>query len=198
MEYLDIVDEKGEPVGAVISREEAHRLGVRHRTSHVWILRDRGEGTEVLLQLRTLNKDSFPGCFDISSAGHIPAGMDFVDSALRELKEELGLTAAPEELICCGDLSISNETVFHGKPFRDNQVSRVFYLIRDVDPGQLVLQAEEVAGVRWLSLEKCIAYTEASFLHIPFEEDAYQWSCILPEELKMLPKELNGGMNVGR
>ncbi len=32
-------------------------------------------------------KDSFAGCYDISSAGHIPAGQDYLESALRELKE---------------------------------------------------------------------------------------------------------------
>ncbi len=194
MELLDIVDENGEPTGQVVTREKAHSEGIRHRTAHVWILRDRGAGTEVLLQIRTMNKDSFPGCYDISSAGHIPAGMGFTESALRELKEELGLSAAPEELICCGDLSISNETIFHGRPFKDDQVSRVFYLVRDVEPDSLALQEEEVAGVRWLSLEKCKAFAGASFNHIPFEEDAYQWSCIFPEELEMLPGKLNGGV----
>ena len=187
MEYLDIVDEKGEPTGEVIAREEAHARGIRHRTSHVWILRDRGEGTEVLLQKRTMNKDSFPGCYDISSAGHIPAGMGFTESALRELEEELGLTVKPEELVYCGDLTLCNETVFHGKPFKDNQFSRVFYLIRDIDPDMLRLQADEVDCVRWLSLEKCIAYADASAHHAAFEEDAYEWSCIIPEELRMLP-----------
>lgn len=76
-------------------RSEAHRLGLRHRTSHVWLVPARKNGVlEVLLQKRSDEKDSFPGCYDISSAGHIPAGQGFVDSALRELKEELGVTAS--------------------------------------------------------------------------------------------------------
>jgi hypothetical protein len=36
---------------------------------------------------------------DISSAGHIPAGMDFVQSALRELFEGLGVEAQAEDSI---------------------------------------------------------------------------------------------------
>ena len=52
---------------------------------------------ELLLQKRSQQKDSYPGCYDISSAGHSPAGVDFIPSALRELKEELGLDARPVE-----------------------------------------------------------------------------------------------------
>lgn len=39
MEYFDVVDEKGVPTGATVSREAAHRDGVRHRTAHVWVTR---------------------------------------------------------------------------------------------------------------------------------------------------------------
>ena len=83
MEYLDIVDENGVPTGKTAERTAAHKQGLRHRTSHVWILRERAGKVEVLLQKRSQNKDSFPGCYDISSAGHIPAGVDFIPSALR-------------------------------------------------------------------------------------------------------------------
>ena len=90
-EILDIVDEQGRPTGQTVPRAVAHAEGIRHRTSHVWILRRHAGRVEVLLQMRCQAKDSFPGCYDISSAGHIPAGCDFVESALRELREELGV-----------------------------------------------------------------------------------------------------------
>ena len=81
MEYLDIVDENGVPTGKIAERTAAHKQGLRHRTSHVWILREQAGKVEVLLQKRSQNKDSFPGCYDISSAGHIPAGVDFLMTA---------------------------------------------------------------------------------------------------------------------
>ena len=34
-EYLDIVDENGEPAGGIISRDEAHQKGVLHRPAAV-------------------------------------------------------------------------------------------------------------------------------------------------------------------
>ena len=94
MEYLDIVDEYGGPTGQIVERSYAHEQGILHRTSHVWIFRKKGETLQVLLQKRSDNKDFFPGCYDISSAGHIPAGSGFTESAIRELKEELELLAA--------------------------------------------------------------------------------------------------------
>lgn len=99
MELFDIVDENGRPTGRVVPREEAHRLGLRHRTSHVWVLRQKNGRLQVLLQKRSETKDSFPGCWDISSAGHIPAGSDFVRSALRELREELELVRSTAQAI---------------------------------------------------------------------------------------------------
>ena len=98
-EWLDIVDEQGNPTGAVIERTDAHARGVLHRTAHVWLLREGEEGIEVLLQKRSADKDSHPGCYDISSAGHIPAGVDYIPSAIRELEEELGISARAEDFL---------------------------------------------------------------------------------------------------
>ena len=73
-EMLDIVDENGLPTGQAVPRTVAHAKGLRHRTSHVWIVRKKNGAVQVLLQMRCAAKDSYPGCYDISSAGHIPAG----------------------------------------------------------------------------------------------------------------------------
>ena len=71
MEMLDIIDEKGNPTGEIIDRSIAHLNGIRHRTAHVWILRKKNNRIQVLLQKRSVHKDSYPDCYDISSAGHI-------------------------------------------------------------------------------------------------------------------------------
>ena len=66
MEILDIVDAHGVPTGECVEREKAHREGIRHRTSHVWIVRKKAGKLQVLLQKRSENKDSYPGCYDLS------------------------------------------------------------------------------------------------------------------------------------
>ncbi len=178
MELLDIVDEHGNPTGETVDRETAHAAGIRHRTSHVWILRRRDSGVEVLLQKRSEQKDSYPGCYDISSAGHIPAGIGFVESALRELKEELGISADSRDLIYCGQRTIRWDDVFHGKPFHDWQVSNVYCLWHDAEPEELTLQKEEVSGVLWMNLSECIHLVQTNGFP----------NCIVTEELLMLPQ----------
>ena len=76
MELLDVVDENGIPTGETVERSIAHAKGIRHRTSHVWLLRRRSKCVEVLLQKRSDNKDSLPRCYETTSAGLSPPGDD--------------------------------------------------------------------------------------------------------------------------
>ena len=154
MELLDVVDENGIPTGETVERSIAHAKGIRHRTSHVWLLRRRSKCVEVLLQKRSDNKDSFPGKFDTSSAGHIQAGDEPLESALRELKEELGISATPEQLHFAGTFPISFAKEFHGKMFRDEEIAFVYIYQEPVNTAELVLQTEEVEEVQWFDLEE--------------------------------------------
>lgn len=181
MEILDIVDEKGNPTGQTVEREKAHREGIRHRSSHVWLFRKRSGRAEILLQRRSSGKDSFPGCYDISSAGHIPAGVDYIPSAVRELREELGVEAEGSQLQYCGTRYIYYERVFSGKPFIDNQVSNVYMLWLDREAEDFVLQKEEVEEVKWCDFEKCVELVQQN--KIPH--------CIMMEELEMLRRGLD-------
>ena len=162
MEYFDICNEQGEPLGKTVSRTEAHRLGICHRTAHVWIVRRVNGRYEVLLQQRSWEKDSFPGLFDTSSAGHVPAGQEPLTSALRELQEELGLLAEPEDLQYIGQFRVQYEKVFHETLFRDNEVVWLYVLEKPVQADSLVLQESEVASVQWFDMEKVRKEIEVS------------------------------------
>ncbi len=153
MEILDICNEEGLPTGETVGRETAHRDGILHRTAHVWIVKNTEAGYAILLQKRSLEKDSFPGLFDTSSAGHIPAGEEPLPSALRELREELGIGAEPSDLTYAGMFRTKYDTKFHGKPFRDNEVTSVYVYEKPVDAALLTLQPGEVDAVRWFLLE---------------------------------------------
>ena len=174
-EYLDVVDETGTPTGAIAERSVVHREGIPHRTSHVWLVRKRNENIQILLQKRAMTK-SFPGCYDISSAGHIPAGQDYYTSAVRELKEELGITAQESDLIYCGDMTIFWDDVFFGVPYHDRQYTKVFLLWADPPENDFILQVEEVDGILWIDLQECIDRVEAGTIQ----------NCISIEELQMV------------
>ncbi len=180
MEYLDVVDEDGNPTGEVVSRQEAHARGIRHRTSHVWIVRKRNDAFEILLQQRSLNKESYPGFYDTSSAGHIPAGTEPLISALRELQEELGITANPRDLEYIGKFSVQYEKVFHDAIYRDNEITRVFVYKKMIDSEKLILQQSEVSGTKWFDLDEVIAEISRSRQRI----------CAPVESLRLLKKFL--------
>ena len=154
MEIFDIVDENGNPTGEVIERSKAHEEGIRHRTAHIWIVREMNGRIQVLLQKRAADKDSFPGRFDTSSAGHIKAGDEPLESALRELNEELGITAKPDQLEFAGTFGIAYEKEFHGKLFKDKEIAFVYIYRQPVDVSKLVLQKEEIETVEWFDMEE--------------------------------------------
>ncbi len=181
MEFFDVVDMNGEPTGEIIERSKAHRDGIRHRTAHVWIYRRHEGRVQILLQKRCMEKDSFPGCYDISSAGHIPAGVDYIPSALRELKEELGIECREDELIYCGPRYIEFDAVFHGVEFHDRQYTRVFLLHRDLEESDFTPQPEEIESVMWIDFDECIdKIKDNSFKH-----------CLELDEIMLLKPHFN-------
>ena len=154
MEYLDIVTEDGTPTGKKVDRNTAHSDGILHRTAHVWVVRNINGRYEIMLQKRSMNKDSFPGKYDTSSAGHMPAGSEYVESAIRELDEELGIEATSNQLHYAGMFRTQYEKEFHGRLFKDNEVTKVFVYMEPVNIEKLSLQESEVEEVRWFALDE--------------------------------------------
>lgn len=60
-----------------------------HRGVGVILFNDKGE---VLLQKRSKHKDTHPGYYDISVAGHCAKDETYEETALREMQEEIGIT----------------------------------------------------------------------------------------------------------
>lgn len=160
MELFDICTEDGTPTGETVERSIAHQKDIRHRTAHVWITRKKNGKIQILLQKRSRNKDSFPGLYDTSSAGHIPAGSEPLESAIRELREELGIIAEPEQMKHIGRFQNHYAKEFNGNVFRDNEVSFVYVFEGTLRSEDLHLQEEEVEEVRWFDFDE--VYQERS------------------------------------
>ena len=60
-ELFDIRDESGARTGEQMPRGEVHRTGALHGSVHIWVIRGRLRGFEVLVQKRAEDKDSYPG-----------------------------------------------------------------------------------------------------------------------------------------
>jgi len=87
-ELLEVYDAQGNPTGVSKRRADVHRDGDWHLAFFCWIVRNDGQ---VLLQRRAASKDTWPGKFDASAAGHVRFG-EGLAGALREIEEELGIT----------------------------------------------------------------------------------------------------------
>ena len=96
-EIFDVVNGRDEVVGQA-PRSEVHRRKLWHRAVHVLVFNARGE---IFLQKRSMLKDTARGKWDSSSSGHVDSGEYYDACAVRELREEIGLTVAdpPERIL---------------------------------------------------------------------------------------------------
>ncbi|KAJ8479905.1 hypothetical protein OPV22_023632 [Ensete ventricosum] len=147
-EHLDVLTRTGEKTGVSKLRSLVHRDGDYHRAVHVWIYSESTQ--ELLLQKRADCKDSWPGQWDISSAGHISAGDSSLLSARRELYEELGIYLPKDafELL----FVFLQECVINNGNYINNEFSDV-YLVTTLSPIPMeafTLQESEVSSVKYI------------------------------------------------
>ena len=90
-ERFPVVDENDQLQGDA-PRDKVHGNNLRHRAVHILIFNSLGE---LFLQKRSRWKDRHPLLWDSSAAGHVEAGEEYDETAVRELNEELGVTTEP-------------------------------------------------------------------------------------------------------
>ncbi|NTU74399.1 NUDIX domain-containing protein [Candidatus Roizmanbacteria bacterium] len=104
-ELFPIVDEEDNVIGS-ITRREAHRSPhLIHRASAVLIYNQKGE---MLIQKRSMTKDTFPGCWAYSVGGHVGYGENYLEVAVRETKEEIGVDAKADEFRQLGKIRVAD------------------------------------------------------------------------------------------
>ena len=86
-----VVDELNNEEGSV-SKSESKELNLWHRASYIFIIVNSKEEEKFLVQVRAMSKDYCPGCYDLATGGYFSAGEGRRENAVRELKEETGLT----------------------------------------------------------------------------------------------------------
>lgn len=138
-EIWDVYDADRRRTGKTVVREKTWGFEKYHLIIHVCIFHPDGR---MLIQKRAHGKAAWPDLWDVSTGGSALAGEDSWQAAEREVQEELGLTLHLKDVR--PHFSINYERGFDD-----------FYaVIQDVDLDQLVLQTEEVAEVRWATLEE--------------------------------------------
>ena len=144
-EIFDVVDADDQVTGTA-TRAEVHAQRLTHRAVHVFVFNKRGD---LLLQKRSLLKDMCPGLWDSSVSGHLDSGESYDIAAVRELEEEMGITAeiAPEEI---ARITPGVET-----GWEHVRLYRVRY------DGSLRFPSAEVDAVMWFPLAEIAAWIAA-------------------------------------
>src|SRR3989338_407871 len=165
MEYFDILDEEVDKTGEKKLRSEVHRDGDWHRNVHILIVNSKGEA---LLQHRSKDKDSHPDMWDMSSTGHILAGEEDNESALREIKEEVGIDVSLAQLK--NVVETKQSEILKGGSFIDNEFASVYLVQAGFDPRQVKFTDGEVQNIKWVplaELKKWVDEGKPDLIHRP-------------------------------
>jgi 16S rRNA (adenine1518-N6/adenine1519-N6)-dimethyltransferase len=146
-EIFDVVDGHDQVIGREF-RREIHRQGLLHRAIHIFWLR--GDG-QLCLQRRSYAKDNCPGLLSTSCAGHVDSGEDYLTAAVRELREELGVS------VPSSDLQEIDYAPCH--PDLGNEFVRVYLLRGEF---AVTVAAFEVDSVLWRSPAETAAWASAA------------------------------------
>ena len=146
-ELIDILDEQGNYTGKTCLKSEAHKHGYFHNIVHIWIYTS---DEKILLQKRAPTKKVFPNLWDISVAGHIGAGENILEAAVREVEEEIGFNITTDQLIKIGN---RKHQVSHPNGIQDNEFHHVYACQLTVPLTDLIIQEEEVAGIDLFPLD---------------------------------------------
>lgn len=124
-------------------RDDIHANGYWHRTTHIWVINDK---QQVLCQKRSLLKDTNPGKWESFFGGHLTPGQDYLEGAIKELKEELGI-----------DLQKDNFHFFQiYKCISDKEFQGIYYIEWNGVIDNLILEKEEIDQVKWFNISELI------------------------------------------
>lgn len=137
-ELVDILDEDGKPTGKSYLKSEAHLKGLFHPTVHIWFYTKDGK---VLFQKRGKDKKTFPLLWDVSVAGHIGAGENVIEAALREVEEEIGIHISSSDLEKIG---IFKSVQKHSETLTDSEFHHTFLCELKIPLSNLRKQESEV------------------------------------------------------
>ncbi len=138
-ELLTEVDNRNQVIGPITRSLAHHGGGKFYRT--IYILAKDHTG-KILIQKRSASKDLYPNCMDLSVGGHVNFGESYLEAAVRELKEELGIIAPPSNLKFIKEVLVTLPT--------SNEFFKVFeYSLKPTD--HLNLSTEEISSISWMT-----------------------------------------------
>lgn len=140
-EQIACFDNSGNPAESKI-RSVIHNkpLQIWHGITNIWIMNLQGE---ILCTRRSSHVSGNPGKWQTYVGGHMRSGYTFIQTAIRELSEELGLS-----------ISEKNFTIFEeGRRDDTKHVYKNYVVLLDVSHSSLNFTDGEVDDAKWFSFE---------------------------------------------
>lgn len=138
-EEILIVDKLDQPIGSG-RRSEVLASDSWTRTSSVLVVSD----GSVLCHKRATGVDTNPSKWTMTFGGHAAPGETPVQTAIKELKEEIGIVAEPQQL---------GLVLVYSYHFL-NKIKWLFSLEVESDNLELQLEEEEVEETKWVSIKQ--------------------------------------------
>ena len=136
-ELFIVVDEKDNIIGYKTRYKCHHDKRLIHRALNIALFNKKGE---IAFQKRTMTKDLYPGYYALTVTGHVSKGEDYLTAALREMKEEIGVTGVNLQHISTQVVDEPDEremiAFFTGlydgqfKPFKE-EVEQIYFFSKD-------------------------------------------------------------------
>jgi isopentenyl-diphosphate Delta-isomerase len=147
MPLVDVVDRDNQPLGYSVEVNEATRRGLWFRAVHIVVYTPDGH---VLVERRSHRILFYPDHLDISLGGIVDSGETPAATALRELHEELGLSATAKRL----ELLSINRYNRYWPSYRRTTRNIVYHYGIEMPTARVPLhiQRSEVAEARFLTL----------------------------------------------
>jgi 8-oxo-dGTP pyrophosphatase MutT (NUDIX family) len=148
-----LFDNQGQPIaGKGAHPDDIFANTLLHAAVHIWIWRDGDNGPEIMLQKRSARVKSFPGLLDISAAGHIDVGEQPLETAAREVQEEIGLQIDANDLWLVGVFRTFMEIHSGFNKGKIENEFRFVYLLKVTEDQDVAFTDGEVHSVLWKSL----------------------------------------------
>ena len=143
-ELLDVIDKNNIVVRQAL-KSAVHEQGLLHRMSAV--LLKRADGRYLIPTASNLKADA-GGLFH-STAGHVDAGESYLDAAVRELQEEVGIVLPKDKLTSLGSYWIEKDY-----PSRNRKEHGRFEIFEGPYSGEKITLNEEQTNAQWFNKEE--------------------------------------------
>ena len=139
-ELIDVLDENGNRIGEILTKEQIHKKGLCHKIVVITIIDAKGY---ILMQQRSKSKAVNPEKWDVTVAGHVSSGETSKQAAVREILEEVGI-------------SINEKELEHILTYRDIEKIKENYIEKKekIELNDIKMQESEVEQVKLCNLKE--------------------------------------------